>query len=119
MSKPFYEVFPALELDSRMKEQMEQASKTGVPVMRPMFFDYPEDPVCYETGGQYLFGNDLLVAPITRAGQHSKLVYLPEGEWVFCRDHGTYAGGAWYEMSAEISEYIAFAKAGSEVLKIF
>ena len=102
-----------------LKEQMEQASKTGIPVMRPMFFDYPEDPICYETGGQYLFGNDLLVAPITRAGQHSKQVYLPEGEWVFCRDHGTYAGGAWYEMPAEISEYIAFAKAGSEALKIF
>lgn len=47
-----------------IRECMKAASKTGAPVMRPLFFDFPEDPVCWETEDCYLFGPDLLVAPV-------------------------------------------------------
>ena len=49
-----------------LRRHMDIASETGVPVMRPMFFDYPEDPVCYQLGEQYLFGDDIIFAPIVR-----------------------------------------------------
>ena len=59
---------------------MDIASKEGKPIMRPMFFDYYKDPVCYELEDQYMFGEDILFAPITEQGCISRKVYLPEGQ---------------------------------------
>ena len=87
--------------------------------MRPMFFDYPDDPVCYTLGEQYLFGDDILFAPIVRQGQTSHRVYLPQGEWVFARDGKEYKGGEWYEIPAALHEFIAFVKKGADVLSVF
>ncbi len=101
------------------RKSMDAASQAGVPVMRPMFFDYPEDEVCYTLGEQYMFGDDILFAPITQRGQTEKRVYLPKGEWIFVRDNTEYKGGAWYEIKAELHEFIAFAKKGSDVIKCF
>ena len=102
-----------------IQKHMAVASKTGVPVMRPMFFDYPEDETCYTLGDEYMFGDDILFAPIARQGQTKRSVYLPEGEWVFARNHETYKGGAWYELTAELDEFIAFVRKGADVLSAF
>lgn len=102
-----------------LRQHMDIASETGVPVMRPMFFDYPDDPVCYTLGEQYLFGDDILFAPIVCAGQTSKRVYLPEGSWVLARSREEYEGGRWYEVTAEPDEFIAFVRKGAEVLAAF
>lgn len=102
-----------------IKEHMDIASRCGVPVMRPMFFDYPQDKVCFETGSQYLFGSDILFAPITKQGCTRKNVYLPEGSWVLTKDKAVYEGGKWYEVNAGINEFIAFVKKGSAVLSCF
>ena len=48
-------------------KQMSMASETGIPLMRPLFVDFPSDPVCYQVEDEYLFGADLLVAPILDA----------------------------------------------------
>lgn len=58
---------------------MEAASKTGEPVMRPLFFDFPEDKKAWEIEDAYMFGKDLLVAPVMEAGVDSREVYLPKG----------------------------------------
>ena len=100
-------------------KHMAIASETGVSVMRPLFFDYPEDSVVYNVGDEYMFGDDILFAPISARGQTKRSVYLPEGEWVLTRNHVTYQGGAWYEVSAEIDEFIAFVRKGAEVLSVF
>ena len=84
-----------------------------------MFFDYPEDETCYTLGDEYMFGDDILFAPIARQGQTKRSVYLPEGEWVFARNHETYKGGAWYELTAELDEFIAFVRKGADVLSAF
>ena len=102
-----------------LRQQMDFASETGIPVMRPLFFDYPEDPVCYTLGDQYLFGDDILFAPIVYQGQVSRQVYLPKGEWIFVRDGSPYQGDAWYELTAELHEWIAFVKKGADVLSAF
>ncbi len=98
--------------------QMKTASEKGYPVMRPMFFEYPEDEMCYTLNGQYMFGDDIIFAPITEQGQTSKKVYLPEGEWILTKDKTRYTGGE-YEIAAEIHEFIAFVRADAEVLHAF
>lgn len=112
-------IFLRERLRPYLRRHMDIASETGVPVMRPMFFDYPDDPACYTLGEQYLFGDDILFAPIVRQGQTSHRVYLPQGEWVFARDGKEYKGGAWYEIPAALHEFIAFVKKGADVLSVF
>ena len=96
-----------------------EAADKGYPMMRPMFFEYPDDKKCYELWDQYMFGGDILFAPIYNEGQTDREVYLPEGEWISVLDKKEYAGGQTLSMHAEVSEYIAFVKKGSEVLNSF
>lgn len=98
---------------------MDIASHTGAPVMRPMFFDYYEDPQCYTLEDQYMFGEDILFAPILSRGQTKRNVYLPAGNWVSVIDKKLYAGKQIVQARAEIDQYIAFVKEGSEVISVF
>ena len=59
-----------------------ESGRTGAPVVRPMIFDYPEDPTVKDMWDQYFFGRDFLVAPVWRSGQRDRDVYIPEGEFV-------------------------------------
>ncbi|MDA2803436.1 glycoside hydrolase family 31 protein [Nocardiopsis suaedae] len=63
-------------------EQMRTAHETGLPPMRPLFVDHPDDPACWDVEEQFLFGPDLLVAPVTEYGARERDVYLPQGtDW--------------------------------------
>lgn len=101
-----------------IEKQMETASKLGYPVIRPMYFEYPDDEVCYKTGTQYMFGDDILFAPIVNKGQTEREVYLPQGEWVLTKDKKIYQQG-WHTVKADINEFIAFVKNGSDVINCF
>jgi alpha-glucosidase (family GH31 glycosyl hydrolase) len=59
-----------------------QSGETGTPIVRPMVFDYPEDPSVRDMWDQYFFGRDFLVAPVWRSGQREREVYIPEGDFV-------------------------------------
>ncbi len=98
---------------------MEEASDKGTPLMRPMFYEYYEDPVCYELEDQYLFGPDILFAPIMEKGQTERTVYLPEGRWVSVIDGKVYVGKQNLTVQAQLNQFIAFVKEGSEVLSVF
>lgn len=98
---------------------MDIASEEGKPIMRPMFFDYHTDPVCYELEDQYMFGEDILFAPITVQGQRDRRVYLPEGSWQEVNTGKVYAGQTWVDCHAEVKEFIAFVKEGSQVGSVF
>mgnify|MGYP002511722723 CR=1 FL=1 len=102
-----------------IKKHMDTASEKGYPIMRPMFFDFPEDEACYELGEQYMFGGDILFAPITGQGETQKRVYLPEGEWIRTTDKTVHTGGRFVSCHAEILEFIAFVKKGAEVMEAF
>lgn len=102
-----------------IQKHMELASSKGTPVMRPMFFDYPEEEACYGAGEQFMFGDEILFAPITGEGQTVKRVYLPKGSWVLTKDCTVFEGGKWYEVAAEISEFVAFVKEGGNALAYF
>ncbi|MBV8915451.1 MAG: glycoside hydrolase family 31 protein, partial [Acetobacteraceae bacterium] len=58
-----------------------QAHRTGMPLMRPMVLHDPGDARTWQMGHQYLWGDDLLVAPVTREGARHWAVYLPPGRW--------------------------------------
>ena len=97
----------------------ERTSETGEPIMRPMFIDFPGDEVCYKLWDQYMFGRDILFAPIVSYEQTEREVYLPEGKWVFTRDKSIYEGAKNYRVKADSSEFIAFVRDGAEVIDIF
>lgn len=112
-----------LKLRERLRpyihEHMEVASRTGTPVMRPMFFDYPQDEICYTLGGQYMFGDDILFAPIVDQGVTEKKVYLPKGEWIDVNEKKEYSGECFISMHAEMNQFVAFIKKGSAYITIF
>lgn len=101
-----------------IEAQMQTAAEKGWPVMRPMFFMYPEDEICYTLGEQYMYGDDILFAPIVGKGQTEKQVYLPSGRWVLTKDGKTYDAG-WHTIHAQVDEFVAFVKDGAEVLSCF
>ena len=111
-------IFIRERLRPYIKEQMDTASQKGYPVMRPMFFEYPEDEICYTLESQYMFGDDIIFAPIVERGQTVKTVYIPDGEWILTKDKRVYTKGT-YEITAEIDEFIAFVKKGSDVIECF
>ncbi len=59
----------------------EECHRTGAPVLRPLLFEFPDDPVTYTADDQFMVGAALLVAPITRPGLEHRHVYLPTGKW--------------------------------------
>ena len=82
---------------------MKEASETGAPVMRPLFFDFPEDKTCWETEDCYMFGPDLLVAPVMEEGARTRKIYLPEGtRWVDAYTQDIYDGGQTVEVEAPL-----------------
>lgn len=100
-------------------EQMEITSRTGMPIMRPMFYAFPEDKKCYELDDQYMFGSDVLFAPIMERSQTSREVYLPEGRWVLTLDGSIHEGGRTVGVHAELEQFIAFVPEGKAVLQVF
>lgn len=86
-----------------IRECMQAASDTGAPVMRPLFYDFPEDKKCWETEDSYMFGPDLLVSPVMEAGVTKRSVYLPAGAtWKDAYTGKIYEGGQTITVPAPI-----------------
>lgn len=98
---------------------MEIASKEGKPLMRPMFFDYYDDEVCYTLEDQYLFGEDILFAPVTEQGQRERRVYLPKGRWQDVNTGTVYDGQNWLTCQVPLEKFAAFVKEGSQAAEVF
>ncbi|MDE7298960.1 MAG: hypothetical protein K2N94_09070 [Lachnospiraceae bacterium] len=98
---------------------MELAQREGFPIMRPMFLEFYRDEVCYTLDDQYMFGGDILFAPITEQGQTSRRVYLPEGRWQDVNSKEIYSGGQWLTCEAPVDTFIAFVKEDSDVAAAF
>jgi len=74
-----------LELRYRLMPYIYTAARetadTGLPMMRAMWLHYPDDPIAVARGDQFLWGRDLLVAPVVEKGAASRKLYLPKGTW--------------------------------------
>ena len=62
-----------------IRECMDEASLSGMPVMRPLFFDFYKDKTAWKIEDEYMFGPDILVAPVMEENTSERKVYLPEG----------------------------------------
>lgn len=97
-----------------VRSLMKEASEKGAPVMRPLFYDFPEDKKCWEIEDAYMFGPDLLVAPVMEAGVTTREVYLPVGtDWVEAYTGKIYTGGSQVLAEAPLAIIPVFTRAGS------
>ena len=87
-----------------------EAHENGSPLMRAMFYEFPEDKACWELRDQYMFGPDLLVAPVMAPGVRSREVYLPAGRWQDIRDQKVYEGAQVITADAPIDSIPVFKK---------
>jgi alpha-D-xyloside xylohydrolase len=79
--------------------QAKDSSARGFPMLRTLFFEYPEDPTSWTIDDEYMFGSNLLVAPLMEPGE-GRRVYLPPGEWIDYQTGKTYAGARWHQITA-------------------
>ena len=86
-----------------LRQIMWEAHKTGAPVMRPLFYDFPEDETAWQTEDSYMLGPDLLVSPVMEAGMTERVVYLPKGtRWKDAYTGRIYMGGQTVTVPAPI-----------------
>lgn len=90
-----------------------KTSETGVPLMRAMFVEYPEDANTHDLEYQYMFGDNLLVAPIVTASTTSKDIYLPEGEWIDFFHGALRPGEQTISYYAGVDDIPVFVKSGA------
>jgi alpha-D-xyloside xylohydrolase len=96
--------------------QMRVAHETGIPPMRPVFVDFPADPRAWEVDDAYMFGPDLLVAPVASYGVRQREVYLPEaGGWRDAWTGGTLASGELVTAAAPLDQIPLFLRAGASL----
>lgn len=98
-----------------IRQCMKNASETGAPVMRPLFFDFPADGRCWSVEDCYMFGPDLLVAPVMEAGAAQRRVYLPAGcRWTDANTKAVYEGGQEVTVPAPIDIIPVFVREDRE-----
>jgi len=95
--------------------QMHRATTVGVPPMRPVWFDYPLDERAWKIEDEFLFGPDVLVAPVAKLGARARHVYLPAGvNWQDAATGAVFPGGEGYEVDAPLERIPVFIREGAE-----
>lgn len=100
------------------KDMVKVNAQRGIPVQRPLFMQYEEDEKSYDIQYEYLFGSDMLIAPVYLADQTEWEVYLPEDEWIHLWTGEEYKGGN-ITVKAGIGDTPAFYRKGSAYTEIF
>ncbi len=96
-----------------IQKHMDIASGNGTPVMRPLFFDFPNDKPCYVIEDQYMFGPDLMIAPVLEAGTASRKIYFPQGSvWTDAMTGKTVNGGQTIDYKVTIDNIPVFTRNG-------
>ncbi len=93
---------------------------TGVAFLRPLYYDWPEDDAAYSNKNEYLFGDQIIVSPVTAPadrimGLATEQVYLPKGDWIEWPTGKHFAGPVTAERSFTIAQIPAYVKAGAIV----
>lgn len=92
--------------------QSKQSSDLGLPMLRGLFIEFPNDPGSWTIDDEYLLGSSLLVAPILEGGTTSRQVYLPPGEWIDLQTNQRYGTG-WHQLEAGPVRAVILVRAGS------
>jgi alpha-D-xyloside xylohydrolase len=119
----YQRIASALRLRERLRPyihaQMRAASRHGVPPMRPLFVDFPQDPQAWRVDDQFLFGPDLLIAPVLEPEAGGREVYLPAGRtWTDAATGEKRDGGGAVAVPVSLDRIPVFAAEGAEVLDV-
>ncbi|WP_016777214.1 glycoside hydrolase family 31 protein [Anaerophaga thermohalophila] len=105
-----YSLFPYIYSYAR------EAYDTGMPLMRAMFLEFPDDSETDDLGSQFMFGEELLVAPVVEQAAAVKRVYLPDGVWYDYHDpRVSYDGGQWIDFPVTLETIPLFVKQGAVI----
>jgi len=106
-----------LELRYRMLpyiySEVRQCTQSGMPVMRALWLHYPDDPKAVACPDQFLWGRDILVAPVVEKEATTRTVYLPRGTWYDFWTGEKFDGGRQIERSVDLSTLPLFTRAGA------
>lgn len=97
-----------------IQRSMQQSANTGLPLMRAMPLAFPKDRLARSFEIQFMFGDDLLVAPCVEVGGEVEF-YLPKGEWLHFPTAKTYQGGEVYQLTLGLNDIAVFARAGKDI----
>ncbi len=101
-----YEMLPEIYTAFR------EANKTGLPIVRPLYLDFPKDNKAYAISDEFMFGGKILVAPVLDSGVVKRSVYLPAGRWMRIDDRSTLDGGS-HVVDAPLGRTPAFVREGT------
>jgi alpha-glucosidase len=96
---------------------MQQASETGLPALRPLFLEFPDDLGVSGTSDEFMFGDDLLVAPVLHEGQTDCDVYLPTGDWFDYWTGKKFDGGKTIQMPVTLETIPLFVRSGGFIFR--
>jgi alpha-glucosidase len=96
---------------------MQQASQTGLPALRPLFLEFPADEQTAKVEDEFLFGSDLLVAPVLWEGVDARDVYLPAGEWFDYWTGQKYAGNTTIHVPVTLESIPMFVRGGGFIFR--
>ena len=116
-------IVAALHLRERLRpyihQQMRTAARIGLPPMRPLFVDYPADPQAWQVEDQFLFGPDLLIAPVLSPGATTRDVYLPADRgWIAAGTGARHEGGTAVTVTLSPDSIPVFVREGAEILDV-
>ena len=92
--------------------QAKECTEKGLPMLRALFVEFPDDPGAWKVDDEYLFGSQILVAPLLEPGMTGRTVYLPEGKWIDYQTEKVYEGG-WHRIEAGSLPIIMLVRDGS------
>ena len=98
-----------------IKDESMEAIKKGFPLLRTLFFEYPQDRIAWDIEDEYFFGSKILVAPLFEDNATGRDVYLPEGEWVDFFTKEAYSGGRYLRVNSTELPIILLVKKGESI----
>jgi alpha-glucosidase len=111
----------AIELRYQLLPQiynvMYEASTTGIPAMRPLVLEYPEDPRTWDLDDEFMWGSDLLIAPVLSETETVRDLYLPKGEWYDFWTTRRYQGGVDVHLPVTLDQIPIFVRGGAFVFR--
>ena len=105
----------AIELMPYLYSAAREAHETGMPIIRAMWLHYPDDAEAMRRGDQYLWGRDMLIAPVIEAGATTRRLYLPKGDWYDYWTSERVGGGREMERKVDLETLPFYVRAGAIV----
>jgi alpha-D-xyloside xylohydrolase len=106
--RKYYDI--RISMHDYIKSLYEEASQNGSPLIRTMFYEFPEDEKCWDLTDQYMFGSRYLVAPILHLNQFERSVYLPSGKWKLTSTGEVFTGNTTVNVKAPIDYMPVFER---------